>query len=111
AIRVLWEENPAQQLTPPSGLWRYRVDARRPLMGAAFSDGGSVYAWMTRTLQLPPAEELEGLLARLEPGSHDLTFLPFLAGERSLGWNPDARAALTGMNLDTRPLDILAAAM
>lgn len=110
AIRVLWEEDQAHR-EAPAGLWRYRVDARRPLMGAAFSDGGSVYAWMTRTLQLPPAEELERQLARMEPGSHGLTFLPFLAGERSLGWNPDARAALTGMNLDTSPLDILAASM
>ena len=31
----------------------------------------------------------------MEPGEHGLTFLPFLAGERSLGWNPDARAALS----------------
>ncbi|HLV81715.1 MAG TPA: gluconokinase, partial [Chthonomonadaceae bacterium] len=111
AIRVLWEEDPQAPLTPPPGLWRYRVDARRPLMGAAFSDGGGDYAWMLRTLQLPPAEELEQQLTRMEPGAHDLIFLPFLAGERSPGWNPDAHAALTGMNLDTRPIDILAAAL
>ncbi|HZP83689.1 MAG TPA: gluconokinase [Chthonomonadaceae bacterium] len=96
--------------TPP-GLWRYRVDARRPILGAAFSDGGSVYAWMKRTLRLPPDEELERRLAAMEPGAHGLSFLPFLSGERSLGWHPDARGALVGMNLDTHPVEMLRAAM
>jgi gluconokinase len=125
AIRALWtEENlpvisaehqkttvHAPQLVIPNGLWRYRADSHRPLLGAAFSDGGVVYAWLTRTLQLPAAEDLEQQLARMEPGQHGLTFLPFLAGERSLGWNPNARAALLGMNLDTNPVEIVRASM
>jgi gluconokinase len=130
AIRVLWTEtsavgnptdstpehptpeppNPQTPNTPP-GLWRYRVDSRRPLMGAAFSDGGIVYEWMTRTLDLPGGDELERQLAAVPPGKHGLIFLPFLMGERSLGWNPDARASLIGISIDTRPLDILHAAM
>ncbi|HZO92100.1 MAG TPA: gluconokinase [Chthonomonadaceae bacterium] len=114
AIRALWDERAPgapNNLTPPPGLWRYRVDARRPLMGAAFSDGGNVYAWMLRTLQLPPADALEPQLAAMEPGAHGLIFLPFLAGERSLGWHPDAQAALTGLRLDASPLEILRAGM
>ena len=97
--------------TIPRGLWRYRVDARRPIIGAAFSDGGSVFAWMNETLKLPAPAELEKNLAVSEPGAHGLTFLPFLAGERSIGWNPDARAALVGMNLNTNPVDMLCAAL
>src|SRR5579862_7059474 len=89
----------AQRPTPNTqhlqGLWRYRVDRRRPLIGAAFSDGGLVYEWMTRTLQLPAADELERQIAALPPAT-DLIFLPFLAGERSLGWHSDARAAIAG---------------
>ena len=125
AIRALWTEESlpvisadhqkttihAPRLVTPGGLWRYRADSRRPLLGAAFSDGGVVYAWLTRTLQLPAASELEQQLAAMEPGAHDLTFLPFLAGERSLGWNPNARAALIGMNLDTSPVEIVRASM
>jgi gluconokinase len=112
AIRAIWEEpTPNAQRPTPPGLWRYRVDARRPILGAAFSDGGSVYAWMKRTLQLPPDEELERRLAAMEPGAHGLSFLPFLSGERSLGWHPDARGALVGMNLDTHPVEMLRAAM
>ncbi len=98
-------------VAPPSGLWRYRVDARRPIVGAAFSDGGNVFAWMNGVLKLPEREALERELAERQPGGHGLTFLPFLAGERSLGWNPDARAALAGMNLNTSPVDIMLAAL
>ena len=117
AIRVVWHEE-GDPLTPspahpllPRGLWQYRVDARRPIVGAAFSDGGDVFAWMNDTLKLPPPEELERRLAAHGPGAHELVFLPFLAGERSLGWNPDARATLTGLNLNTSPVDILFAAL
>ncbi len=122
AIRVVWSEiqdqrEPShshtlpQSPSVPPGLWRYRVDSHRPILGAAFSDGGLEYAWMSRTLQLPPPEELEKQIAEMTPGAHGLTFLPFLAGERSMGWNPDARASLVGMNLDTNPVEIVRAAM
>ncbi len=125
AIRALWQEDPAPvvsadhqqttvhapQLVTPSGLWRYRVDTRRPLMGTAFSDGGNVYQWLNRTLQLPSADELETQIAPMEPGASGLTYLPFLAGERGLGWNPDARASLIGMNWDTHPAEIVRACM
>lgn len=122
AIRVLWDEtsphalaaanDSGQGFEAPMGLWRYRVDRQRPLLGAAFSDGGVVYEWMLRTLQLPPPDQLEAKLASLPPDdTGELTFLPFLAGERSLGWNPDARAALIGMNLNTDPLMILRASL
>jgi gluconokinase len=117
AIRALWREGeesapriPAQK-AGISGLWRYRVDTRRPMLGAAFSDGGNVYLWLRCTLQLPSPEEIEAQIAAMEPGAHGLTTLPFLAGERSLGWNPDARAALLGMNLDTSPIEIVRAEM
>jgi gluconokinase len=110
AIRVLWDiRREALDPDPPAGLWRYRVDGYRPLIGAAFSDGGIVYDWMQRTLRLP--ENAENLLAGREPGAHGLLFLPFLAGERSFGWSLSARASLMGLQLDTAPLDILAAGM
>lgn len=95
----------------PRGLWQYRVDSGRALVGAAFSDGGNVHAWMRQTLNLPTDEQIEQALRDREPGEHGLAFLPFLAGERSMGWNPDARASLFGLHLNTTPVDILAAAM
>ncbi|HLY72582.1 MAG TPA: FGGY-family carbohydrate kinase, partial [Planctomycetota bacterium] len=38
-------------------------------------------------------------------------FLPFLAGERSPGWAAHARASISGLRLDTKPVEILRAGM
>ncbi len=59
---------------------------------------------MTQTL-------LQAKLEALEPDSHGLTVLPFLAGERAPGWNDAARAVFMGMTLDTRPEHLLRAGL
>ena len=96
---------------PPRGLWRYRVDGRRSVVGGATSEGGNVYAWCRRTLQLAPDEEVEAALAALPPDGHGLTVLPHLAGERSPGWRGDRRGAIGGLRLDTTGVEILRAAL
>jgi gluconokinase len=94
----------------PWGLWHYRVDTRRHLIGGATSEGGNVLAWARRTLLLPADDgALDAMLATVLPDSHGLTALPFLAGERSPGWRGDARAALTGLSLATTAPQILRA--
>jgi len=95
----------------PSGLWCYRVDGKRSLLGGALSEGGSVFAWMKDTLNLGAYPDLEKALAAAEPDSHGLTVLPFLAGERAPGWAGQARAAIQGLSLATTPLEIIRAAM
>ena len=101
----------ADAVAIPDGLWCYRVDGRRLLLGGSLSNGGSLYAWLTETLDLPPLEGVEEMLQAMEPDAHGLTMLPFLAGERSLGWVAGARAAVVGLSLATRPLDIVRAAL
>jgi gluconokinase len=108
AMRAVIE---APQTEIPEGLWCYRVDRKRLVLGGALSNGGSVYAWMKRTLRLPPDEQIEHQLAAMAPGAHGLTMLPLFAGERSTKWRADARAAITGMNLNTGPMEILRAAL
>ncbi len=95
----------------PAGLWCYRVDRERSLLGGALSEGGSVFAWMRGILNLGGYPDLEKALAALEPDSHGLTVLPFLSGERAPGWAGHARAALDGLSLATTPLEILRAGM
>jgi gluconokinase len=86
----------------PGGLWRYRVDAARAIVGGATSEGGNVLAWCRKALALPADEAaLEEIIRTPTLADHGLTALPFLAGERSPGWRPDARAALAGLSLDT----------
>ena len=95
----------------PDGLWCYRVDGRRSLPGGALTEGGSVFEWMTETLQVGNLAELEPALAAMEPDAHGLTVLPFLAGERSPGWAGHARATIHGLSLSTTPLDVLRAGL
>ena len=91
----------------PAGLWRYRVDRARALVGGATSEGGNVLAWCRRALALPEdGAALDEALGRLAPDAHGLTALPFLAGERSLGWRGDARAAIAGLSLSSGPVEI-----
>jgi gluconokinase len=109
AMRAVVE---TEKVEIPDGLFCYRVDRKRFVLGGALSNGGAVYAWMKRTLRLPESdEEIEKQLAALEPGLHGLTVLPLFAGERSTGWRADARAAMTGLGSNTSPIEILHAAL
>jgi gluconokinase len=96
---------------PPRGLWRYRVDRRRALLGGATSEGGNVYAWCREVLRLPDEAAVERELAARAPDAHGLTVLPFLAGERAPGWRGDRRAVIAGLSLDTTALDVAHAAL
>jgi gluconokinase len=109
AMRVVTDLHGKAPRIPPK-LWCYRVDAERAVLGGALSNGGNLIEWLRTTLRLSDdLEMLEAALAGEEPDSHGLTFLPFLAGERSTGWHADARGTLSGMRLHTTPLDIMRA--
>jgi gluconokinase len=98
ALRILYETERPQ---PRDGLFMYRAGAGRVCEGGALSDGGNLYAWLERTL-------VEGGEAR---DDHGLTFLPFLGGERSTGWDPHQTGALLGLTFETTPADIRRAAL
>lgn len=107
ALRIVSSE----ALPPvPAGLWGYRVDAKRHLIGGATSEGGSIFQWATDVLALP-ADSIEASLLKRKPDEHGLTFLPLLAGERAPGWQPNATGTISGLRLSTTPLDILQAAL
>lgn len=108
AMRVAVE---ADTLSIPPGLFCYRIDGKRFLVGGAFANGGNVYAWQQTTLNLSGREFLSQELSKMPPDGHGLSVLPFWAGERSPGWHADARAAILGMNLHTSPLEIMQASL
>lgn len=95
----------------PWGLWCYRVDRRRALLGGATSEGGNMFAWLRTILQLGDPAAVERALMASAPDSHRLTVLPFLAGERSPGWAGAARASIIGLSSSTTATDILRAAL
>jgi gluconokinase len=75
------------------------------------SEGGNLFAWMKNTFQLAEPPQFEAALNSLAPDGHGLTVLPFLAGERSPGWQGHARATIHGISQATTPLEILQAGM
>ncbi|MCO8276792.1 gluconokinase [Actinoplanes sp. TRM 88003] len=95
ALRVLLD-GPADPL--PFGLWNYKVDATRTLLGGAINDVGRAVSWAQNTLRLSP--ELGAVLAA-PPSAGTPLVLPYLTGERAPGWVGGARAALTGVSAAT----------
>jgi gluconokinase len=93
--------------SPRPGLFMYRLDAGHVVEGGSLSDGGNLWAWLTRTLKEVDANGI----AEAEPAAHGLSFLPLLGGERAPGWNARARGAVAGLTFDTTPRDIVQAAL
>ena len=103
ALRILYETDRPR---PRPGLFMYRLDERRVVEGGALSDGGNLHAWLEATLA-----DSGGSITERSPEEHGLTFLPFLGGERSTGWDPAATGAVTGLTFATTPRDLRQAAL
>lgn len=95
ALRVLLD-GPADPL--PSGLWNYRVDAGRTLLGGALNDVGRAVSWAESTLRL--SDDVAPALTAPPSGTTPLV-LPYLTGERAPGWVGGARAVLGGVSAAT----------
>lgn len=95
ALRVLLD-GPAEPLPP--GLWNYRVDAGRTLLGGAINDVGRAVSWAQSTLRLSP--ELATVLTA-PPSEATPLVLPYLTGERAPGWAGGARAVLAEVTAAT----------
>lgn len=108
AMRVVVQP---QQVTPPMGLWLYLIDAKRAVLGGALSEGGNLLNWLDTTLKLPALADAEPLVTAVQPDGHGLTLLPFISGERSLGWHANARMTIAGVSTHTTPADLLRAGM
>jgi gluconokinase len=106
AVRVLVHDIPDDV---PPGLWCYRVDAGRSLLGGALADVGRVVSWLQGTVRLGDEDLDELLAAPPAPGSP--LVLPYLSGERSTGWAASARAVVTGVSTATDGAAIARGAM
>ena len=106
-------DHPNDQSPPqvPKGLWGYILRGDRTLLGGAFSEGGNVVEWALNNFKLPSLDDLNDELERTEPDAHGLTVLPFIAGERAVGWSTNASGVINGVRVSTSGLDILQALM
>ncbi len=105
-MRIMTTE---KNVMPPFGLWHYRADRSRHLIGGAQSNGGVVFQWLTETLKLSDGWETE--LAAMQPGEHSLTILPFLISERAPEWDASVPSVIVGIRLYHTPLHLLRAFM
>lgn len=107
ALRIMKEGAKARA---PFGLFAYRVDARRYLVGGAVSNAGNLHAWCLRELRLDnDMAVIERQLASRPAPEHGLTVLPFWTAERAPTWDEDAQGVITGMTQSTTALDLLQA--
>jgi len=110
AMRVAYKGEPPAKI--PSGLWCYRIDRKRVIIGGALSDGGGLYGWLKDNFRLREDDDhTEEEIAKRAPDAHGLTFLPFLAGERSTGYHESATGAILGLKTSTDKIDIVQAAL
>ena len=111
--------------TVPHGLFCYRVDKSRILVGGALTDGGSAIEWARKLLNLQFADAFDAALEEVSNrychnfGKPSLecscsqsigaavTMIPFLSGERSTGFRGAATGCISGITRDTTPIDIL----
>jgi xylulokinase len=67
-------------------------------MGVILSAAGSL-RWLRDATGEPPFDELLAEAERWPPGAEELSFLPYLTGERTPHANPDARGAFAGLTV------------
>lgn len=106
ATRVAYRGKPPAKI--PEGLWCYRVDRESVILGGALSDGGNLYSLIKERFHLP-ANVDKLLLSREVPD--DLVVIPFFFGERSTGYDENARGAIIGLTAAHDGIDVLLAAM
>lgn len=110
AMRVVINGEPPKKI--PSGLFCYRIDQSRMVLGGALSDGGGLYDRLKRNLRIDLSDAAIGKeMARRGADAHGLTFMPFFAGERSTGYNEFAAGSIIGLTMAHDAIDILQAAM
>lgn len=105
ALRILREGRVARA---PFGLFAYRVDAKRFLVGGAVSNAGNLHAWCLRELRIDAAA-LEGKLRNRPLPRHGLTVLPYWTAERAPSWDESLTGVIAGLRQSTTALDILQA--
>ncbi len=88
----------------------------------AMQAAGGAYQWLRDVFCLPekeaagklgvsPYQLMDELAMQSEPGAEGLLFLPYLLGERSPRWNPNARGAFFGLGMGHTRADFVRAVL
>jgi len=101
--------------------WAHMVPGMFAPCGTMQAAGGS-YQWLRRQVCLSEGREAEEtgedvyeIMNRQAeqsiPGAHGLLFLPYLQGERSPHWNPNARGGFVGLQVTHTRADLIRATL
>jgi gluconokinase len=85
----------------PIGLFAYRLGAGT-VAGGQLSEGGGLLAWASRLLGRS-RQSLERAAAAIPADGHGLTVLPYVFGERGLGYHDRAHGTVAGLHAGTNP--------
>lgn len=99
AVRILTANQPRHL---PAGLWCYRVDPERSLVGGALNDVGRAATWLDTLL---PGVYTPSIFHGTPTEATPIT-LPFFTGERSTGWHGGAHAVIGHLTEVTGPRDL-----
>ncbi|GAK58958.1 xylulose kinase [Candidatus Vecturithrix granuli] len=102
-------------------VWAHAVEGYVHPCGT-MQTAGSSYSWLKNEIctqetleaeqqSVSPYELINQKIAQSPPGARGLIFLPYLLGERSPRWNPKARGAYIGLNLEHKRADLLRATL
>jgi len=83
---------------------------------------GSSFKWLADQLCSPETlataecggsayKRIDDVIASVPPGSNGVLFLPYMLGERTPWWDPDARGAFIGLQLASTRADMMRAVM
>lgn len=107
ALRVI---SPRPILDPKARTWCYGVDQEHWIVGGAINNGGVAVAWMKDLLNQAHVagggrsslgfQEVLDLAAEAGAGAGGVLCMPFFAGERSPGWDLNAKGAFLGLTLE-----------
>ena len=85
----------------PEGLFCYRLDSRRVLVGGAITNAGIIRSWFDRVYGLPATENQRSF----KKSGVILRSLPFLAPERAPTWCEELPSIALGFQLETTKED------
>lgn len=88
-------------IDPHQRLFCYAFTHDRWLLGGATNNGGVILQWLRDRLALGSSyPELIELAKTVMPGAEGLLFHPYLLGERSPLWQPEARGSFFGLTIN-----------
>jgi gluconokinase len=93
----------------PTSLFAYRLGPGT-VAGGQLSEGGGILDWASRLLGRS-RRSLEQAAAGITADGHGLTVLPYVFGERGLGYHDHARGVLAGLRADTDPAAVYRAVL